>query len=156
MQQALTVHQLNTFVKSLLDGEPRLISICVCGEITNFKRHISSGHLYFTLNDGQSSIKCVMFKSNAIRNSFELKNGISVLCRGRVSIYEKDGTYQMYVENCMPSGIGDQLIALKLLKEKLASSEDPKAVAEEAIALAKTAIDALDKAERDIKILTGF
>ena len=119
MQQALSVRQLNLYVKSLLDGDVRLMSCNVCGEITNFKRHISSGHLYFTLSDGAASIKCVMFKGNALRNSFDLKDGLSVTCVGRVSLFEKDGAYQLYVESVMPAGLGDKLLALQMLKEKL-------------------------------------
>lgn len=119
MQQALSVRQLNLYVKSLLDGDVRLMSCNVCGEITNFKRHISSGHLYFTLSDGAASIKCVMFKGNAQRNNFDLKDGMSVTCVGRVSLFEKDGVYQLYVESVMPAGLGDKLIALQILKEKL-------------------------------------
>ena len=119
MQQALTVKQLNFYVKSLLEGDTRLLSCCVRGEISNFKRHISSGHIYFTLGDGFSSIKCVMFKGNALRCNLELKDGIAVNCFGRVSLYEKDGTYQLYVESITPDGIGDKLLALQLLKEKL-------------------------------------
>lgn len=119
MQQALSVRQLNLYVKSLLDGDVRLMSCNVCGEITNFKRHISSGHLYFTLSDGAASVKCVMFKGNALRNSFDLKDGLSVTCVGRVSLFEKDGAYQLYVESVMPAGLGDKLLALQMLKEKL-------------------------------------
>ncbi len=119
MQQALSVRQLNLYVKSLLESDVKLLSCRVQGEITNFKEHFASGHLYFTLNDGGAAIKCVMFKGNALRNKFKLKDGMSVICSGRVSIYEKDGNYQLYVETVSPDGEGDQLLALKLLKEKL-------------------------------------
>ena len=121
MQQILSVKQLNVYVKSLLESDINLLSCRVQGEITNFKEHFSSGHLYFTLNDGGVSIKCVMFKGNAIRNKFKLKDGLSVICNGRVSIYEKDGNYQLYVESVVPDGEGDRLISLKLLKEKLSN-----------------------------------
>ncbi|MBE6729434.1 MAG: exodeoxyribonuclease VII large subunit [Ruminococcaceae bacterium] len=120
MQQTLSVKQLNLYVKSLLESDINLLSCSVCGEITNFKRHISSGHIYFTLSDGEAAIKCVMFKGNALRNKFDLSDGMSVVCNGRVSLYEKDGGYQFYVENAVPAGLGDQLIALKLLTQKLA------------------------------------
>lgn len=119
MQQTLSVRQLNLYVKSLLESDVNLLACRVQGEITNFKEHISSGHLYFTLNDGGAAIKCVMFRGNAVRNKFKLKDGLLVICSGRVSIYEKDGNYQLYVETVVPDGEGDQLLALKLLKEKL-------------------------------------
>lgn len=119
MQQILSVKQLNTYVKSLLESDVNLLSCRVQGEITNFKEHFSSGHLYFTLNDGNAAIKCVMFRGNAIKNRFKLKDGISVICNGRVSIYEKDGNYQLYVETVTQDGEGDKLLALKQLIEKL-------------------------------------
>lgn len=119
MENALTVRQLNFYVKSLLESDTRLVSCCVRGEISNFKRHISSGHLYFTLGDGFSSIKCVMFRGNALRCTTQLNDGALVNCYGRVSLYEKDGTYQLYVESVTPDGLGDKLLALQKLKEKL-------------------------------------
>ena len=115
----LTVKQLNFYVKSLLEGDPRIALCRVSGEISNFRRHYASGHLYFTLSDSQASIKCVMFKSFADKCKIDLKDGINVIVTGRVSIYEKDGGYQFYVEDCDVDGLGDKLLALKLLKEKL-------------------------------------
>lgn len=117
--EAISVRQLNIYVKSLLENDPRLSSCRVTGEITNFKRHYASGHLYFTLSDGEAAIKCVMFKGYAERCRLELKDGVKVVIQGRVSIYEKDGGYQLYAEYCEEDGVGDKLIALKLLKEKL-------------------------------------
>lgn len=117
--KALTVRQLNFYVKSLLENDPRLAFCRVSGEIVNFKRHYASGHLYFTLADADASIKCVMFKGFAQRLKIELKDGAKVTLMGRVSIYEKDGGYQFYAEGCEEEGIGDKLFALKLLKEKL-------------------------------------
>ncbi len=115
----LTVRQLNFYVKSLLENDPRLAYCRVSGEVTNFKRHYASGHLYFTLSDSEATIKCVMFKGYADRLKIQLKDGIKVTLTGRVSIYEKDGGYQFYAEGCEEDGIGDKLLALKLLKEKL-------------------------------------
>lgn len=120
MQQILSVKQLNFYVKSLLESDVNLLGCRVQGEITNFKEHFSSGHLYFTLNDGSAAIKCVMFKGNALKNKFKLKDGLTVVCNGRVSIYEKDGNYQLYVESVLPDGEGDKLLALKQLIDKLA------------------------------------
>lgn len=117
----LTVRQLNLYVKSLLENDPRLLTCRVSGEITNFKRHYASGHLYFTLSDGFAAIKCVMFKSNAERCRLDLKDGIKVIVTGRVSIYERDGGYQLYVEAINEDGLGDKLLALKLLREKLSA-----------------------------------
>lgn len=117
----ITVRQLNLYVKSLLENDPKLSICSVCGEITNFKRHYASGHLYFTLSDGFAAIKCVMFKSNAIRCKTDLKDGMKVIVTGRVSIYEKDGGYQLYAEAVSEEGLGDKLLALKILKEKLAA-----------------------------------
>ncbi len=120
-KNSITVRQLNLYVKSLLETDPRLYSCRVSGEITNFKRHYASGHLYFTLSDGSASIKCVMFKSNAERCRLDLKDGVKVVVSGRVSIYERDGGYQLYAESVDEDGVGDKLLALKLLKEKLAA-----------------------------------
>lgn len=117
----LTVRQLNVYAKSLLENDVNLSFCKVSGEITNFKRHYASGHLYFTLSDGFASIKCVMFRSNASRCNLDLKDGVKVVITGRVSIYEKDGGYQFYAEAINEDGLGDKLLALKKLKEKLAA-----------------------------------
>ncbi len=117
----LTVRQLNLYAKSLLENDAKLNFCSVSGEITNFKRHYASGHLYFTLSDGFAAIKCVMFKSNAQRCRLDLKDGMKVVVSGRVSIYEKDGGYQLYAEAINEDGLGEKLLALKKLKEKLAS-----------------------------------
>ena len=117
--KAISVRQLNLYVKSLLEGNARLSSCFVSGEISNFKAHFSSGHLYFTLKDEFSSIKCVMFRGNAARCPITLKDGLKVICGGRVSLYEKDGNYQFYVEACFEDGVGSQAEKLALLKEKL-------------------------------------
>lgn len=117
----VTVRQLNLYVKSLLEGDVRLSNCCVSGEITNFKNHYASGHLYFTLSDGDASVRCVMFRGNAVRLKLPLKDGMKIIANGRVSLYERDGGYQLYVESVNEDGVGDKLLALKLLKERLAA-----------------------------------
>lgn len=117
----ITVRQLNLYVKSLLENDPKLNYCLVSGEVTNFKSHYSSGHLYFSLSDGVAAIKCVMFKGYASRCAVTLKDGMKIVAGGRVSIYEKDGGYQLYVETVDEDGVGDKLLKLKLLKEKLAA-----------------------------------
>ena len=118
---AITVRQLNLYVKSLLEGDKRLVSCIVVGEVSNFKRHFSSGHCYFTLKDEAAAVKCVMFKGSALGLKFEITDGMKLVLRGKVSLYEKDGSYQFYVDYAEPEGIGAKALALKQLKEKLAN-----------------------------------
>ncbi|MBQ3052334.1 MAG: exodeoxyribonuclease VII large subunit [Clostridia bacterium] len=118
-RQALTVRQLNLYVRSLIEGDIRLSDVLVTGEISNFKNHYHSGHLYFTLKDKDASIRCVMFRSSAAKLRFEAQDGLKVILRGRVSIYEKDGQYQFYAEEMQPSGVGDIALAFEQIKEKL-------------------------------------
>ncbi len=115
----LTVTQLNNYVKTLFDTDDVLSAVSVCGEISNFKNHYSTGHLYFSLKDNESLIRCVMFASSAARLKFAPENGMTVTLYGRVSVYPRDGAYQIYVSNMIPDGIGDQYIAFELLKKKL-------------------------------------
>lgn len=117
--QAVTVKQLNLFVKSLIEGDTRLNDIYVTGEISNFKNHYASGHLYFTLKDNDASIRCVMFKGYASRVKFNIEDGLKVIIRGRVSIYEKDGQYQFYAEEMHPDGLGDISLEFEQIKERL-------------------------------------
>ena len=119
MQQTLTVRQLNLYVRSLIEGDIRLNSVMVSGEISNFKNHYQSGHLYFTLKDKDASIRCVMFRSYATGLKFKPEDGLQVVLRGRVSIYEKDGQYQFYAEEMLPAGIGDIALAFEQVKAKL-------------------------------------
>ena len=119
MPSAISVKQLNLYIKTLLEGDERLAFISVCGEISNFKHHYASGHLYFTLKDDSSALKCVMFKSNAMRLKFVPGEGAQVVCSGRVSVYERDGSYQLYVENIAPMGQGELLAALEKTKKRL-------------------------------------
>ena len=117
----LTVKQLNLYVRSLIEGDHKLAKITVMGEISNFKNHYSSGHLYFTLKDPDASIKAVMFRTNAMKVKFALSDGMQVVVSGRVSLYEKDGQYQLYCEDIYPLGVGDISLQFEQIKEKLKS-----------------------------------
>ncbi len=117
----LSVSKLNEYVKMLLENSPVLTNVYVSGEISNFKLHIASGHIYFTLKDAQSSIRAVMFKSNAEKLAFVPKDGMNVIVYGRVSSYVRDGVYQIYVTQIIPEGIGQTALKLEQLKEKLAN-----------------------------------
>ncbi|MCL2514047.1 MAG: exodeoxyribonuclease VII large subunit, partial [Oscillospiraceae bacterium] len=92
----LTVSQVNIYIKSLIDADMRLAKIYVKGEISNFTNHYKTGHLYFTLKDATGSIKAVMFASSASRLRFDPENSMNVIAMGRVSVYERDGQYQLY------------------------------------------------------------
>lgn len=115
----LTVKQLNLFVKSLIEGDVRLNNVLVMGEISNFKNHYQSGHFYFTLKDNDAQIRCVMFRAYASRIPFVVNDGLKVVLRGRVSLYEKDGQYQFYAEEMHEQGIGDISLQFQQIKEKL-------------------------------------
>lgn len=114
----LTVSQLNRYIKSVLDEANLLQNIYVSGEISNFK-HYPSGHIYFTLKDSASQLKCVMFSSDNTSLRFRPENGMSVVCFGRIGVYEKDGAYQLYVKGMQPKGIGELALAYEQLKETL-------------------------------------
>ena len=115
----VTVGQLNLYIKSLLEGDSKLSYISIVGEISNFKAHFASGHMYFTLKDDTAALKCVMFKGNAMRLRFVPKDGMKVVCSGRISVYERDGVYQLYAENMLPDGEGDLMAILEEIKKKL-------------------------------------
>nr|WP_317412222.1 exodeoxyribonuclease VII large subunit [uncultured Solibaculum sp.] len=115
----LTVTQVNTYVKSILEGDPRLQSVYLTGEISNFVNHYRSGHCYLSLKDDRSAIKAVMFKNVASRLRFVPENGMKVLVQGRISLYERDGQYQFYIDDMQPAGIGALQMALEQLKKKL-------------------------------------
>lgn len=117
----ISVKQLNLYVKSLLEGDSNLSYLSIVGEISNFKSHYASGHMYFTLKDDTATLKCVMFKGNASRLRFVPQDGMKVVCSGRVSVYERDGIYQLYCENMTPDGEGDLIAAYEKLKAKLES-----------------------------------
>ena len=119
MSTVLSVTQINTYVKSLIDYDDKLKNIYISGEISNFTNHYRSGHFYFTLKDENCSIKAVMFRSAASRVRFEIENGMRVIIRGSVSVYERDGVYQLYVDDIAPDGEGALNLAFEQLKKKL-------------------------------------
>ncbi len=116
--ETLTVTELNTYIKALIESDDVLAGISVKGEISNFKAH-TSGHLYFTLKDENSLIRAVMFRSSAARIPFIPENGMKVVCRGRVSVYPRDGQYQFYADSMEPDGLGSLYLAFEQLKNKL-------------------------------------
>lgn len=115
----LTVSQLNAYIKASFDHDLNLKNLCICGEISNFKKHFPSGHLYFSLKDSASVVRAVMFSGQANKVAFGLKDGMNVIVFGRVSCYEASGQYQIYVENVQPEGIGSVYLAFEQLKSKL-------------------------------------
>lgn len=117
-KQGFSVSEVNQYLKQLLESQSDLHHIPVLGEVSNFKRY-ASGHCYFTLKDEKSALKCVMFKSSAARLSFTPRNGEKVVALGSISVYERDGVYQLYVSAMRRQGIGDLMQAYEALKEKL-------------------------------------
>lgn len=113
-----SVSQVNKLIKALVEGERRFANIQVRGEISNFKRY-SSGHCYFTLKDAGGVLKAVMFKTAARTLRFEPQNGDTVITVGRISVYERDGVYQLYTDLMIPEGTGDLMLAFEQLKQKL-------------------------------------
>lgn len=117
----LSVSQLNRYVKSILEQNLPLRDVFIRGEISNFKGQYASGHLYFTLKDKDASIKAVMFRSHASQIRFTPENGMTVLVRGEVNVFERDGVYQIYCREMQPDGIGDLSLAFEQLKKKLSA-----------------------------------
>ena len=118
---AVSVSELNTFIKMLLESAPTLNDVYVKGEISNFKNHISSGHFYFSLKDKDSQIKAVMFRSSASKMKFVPENGMMVVAHGRVASYVRDGQYQLYADSMEPDGVGALYVAFEQLKQRLAA-----------------------------------
>ncbi len=119
-RQTLSVTELNMRIKGLLDMDPMLADVCVRGELSNYKIY-PSGHHYFTLKDSESSLRCVMFKSSASKLRFRPESGMGVTAFGRVSVYPRDGAYQLYCTALQPEGTGDLQVAFEQLKAKLSA-----------------------------------
>lgn len=115
----ITISQLNYYVKSLLDNQSRLVNIFVTGEISNLTDHYRSGHIYFSLKDKNAVVKAVMFAGNARNLRFQPQEGMKVIARGRVTLYEATGSYQIIIEDMQPDGIGALTMQFEQLKKKL-------------------------------------
>ncbi len=122
MAQTISVSALNTYVRSILESDQALSDIAVQGEVSNFSRNFKTGHCYFSLKDGKATIKAVMFRSDAQRMGFSPENGMQVVARGRVTLYERDGTFQLSVEFMFPDGQGASQLAFEQLRKRLESS----------------------------------
>jgi len=117
-QNVLSITQLNEYIRGRMDADPLLNQVAVRGEISNYKLY-PSGHHYFTLKDEASALKCVMFKGNALRLRFRPENGMKVIAMGKVSVFPRDGAYQLYCTAMAMDGIGDLYAAFEQLKKKL-------------------------------------
>ncbi len=117
-QKIYSVSQINRYIKMVFDKDTFLNNISIRGEITNFKAHYT-GHLYFTLKDETSTIKCIMFKSCATNIKFKPADGMKVVITGKIGVFERDGAYQIYCTTMSPEGLGDLYLAYEQLKEKL-------------------------------------
>ncbi|QAT49671.1 exodeoxyribonuclease VII large subunit [Caproiciproducens sp. NJN-50] len=117
----LSVTQLNTYIRSVFEQDPHLTQVFVTGEISNFKNYYRSGHLYLSLKDDKSIVKAVMFARYAQRLRFMPEDGMKVIARGSVSVYEASGQYQLYIEDLQPDGVGALSVAFEQLKKKLES-----------------------------------
>lgn len=117
-QPIYQVSQVNEYVKAMLDGEPLLQDLLVRGELSNYKIY-PSGHHYFTLKDRDGALRCVMFRSQAQRLRFRPESGMKVIARGRISVFPRDGAYQLYCAGLSPDGVGELAVAFEQLKAKL-------------------------------------
>jgi len=116
--QIYTVSEVNGFIKNVIDGIPQLSGIYIRGELSNYKIY-PSGHHYFTLKDGEGALRCVMFKGSAMKLRFRPENGMQVIAYGRISVFPRDGAYQLYCSQLSPDGVGDLYVAFEQLKAKL-------------------------------------
>ena len=119
-QQVLSISQINGYIQNKLDSDALLSAVAVRGEISNYKMY-PSGHHYFTLKDEGAALKCVMFKGNAMRLRFRPENGMKVIAMGKISVYPRDGAYQLYCTAMSMDGVGDLYAAFEQLKKKLAA-----------------------------------
>ena len=115
----LTVTELNEYLRAIMDGNPLLQSLMVRGEISNFTNHYKTGHFYFSLKDETGNVRAVMFRSSASQLRFMPENGMKVIVSGRVSVFPRDGQYQIYVNDMQPDGVGALALAYRQLHEKL-------------------------------------
>ena len=118
IDKIFSVSELNGHIKDLLDADDLLAGVYVRGELSNYKIY-PSGHHYFTMKDTDNALRCVMFKSSASKLRFRPENGMGAVAFGRVSVYPRDGAYQLYVNDLTPDGVGDLYVAFEQLKEKL-------------------------------------
>lgn len=119
-RQIISVGQVNEYIKNLMDTDALLNNLCIRGEISNYKIY-SSGHHYFTLKDEAGALRCVMFRSSASRLRFRPENGMKVLALGRITVFPRDGAYQLYCTDLTPDGVGDLYVAFEQLKAKLSA-----------------------------------
>jgi len=118
--RVLSVSQINFYIKSIIENDGSLQFVLVTGEISNLTVHQRSGHIYLSLKDSNSVISAVMFAGNARQLKFRIENGMKVICRGRISVYEPSGRYQLYIEDMQPDGVGALTLAFEQLKKSLA------------------------------------
>ena len=119
-QQVLSIGQINEYIRAMMDSDRLLNSVAVHGEISNYKVY-PSGHHYFTLKDDNAALKCVMFRSNSVRLRFRPENGMKIIAMGKISVYPRDGAYQLYCTAMSLDGVGDLHAAFEQLKAKLAA-----------------------------------
>ena len=117
-QEILTVSDVNQYIKAMVDRDGLLSGLCIRGEVSNYKVY-PSGHHYFTLKDAGGALRCVMFKGSAVSLRFRPENGMKVLAFGRISVFPRDGAYQLYCERLTPEGVGDLYVAFEQLKVRL-------------------------------------
>ena len=119
-QQILSITQINEYIRTMMDGDRLLCGVAIRGEISNYKVY-PSGHHYFTLKDNSAALKCVMFRGNAVKLRFRPDNGMQVVAMGKISVYPRDGAYQLYCTGLILDGVGDLYAAFEQLKTKLAA-----------------------------------
>lgn len=119
-QTVLSITQLNEYIRARMDADPMLTQVAVRGEVSNYKLY-PSGHHYFTLKDEGGALRCVLFKGNAVRLRFRVENGMKLIAMGRVSVYPRDGAYQLYCTALAMDGVGDLYAAFEQMKQKLAA-----------------------------------
>ena len=117
-QEILSVSDVNQYIKAMVDRDGLLSGLCIRGEVSNYKVY-PSGHHYFTLKDAGGALRCVMFKGSAVSLRFRPENGMKVLAFGRISVFPRDGAYQLYCERLTPEGVGDLYVAFEQLKVRL-------------------------------------